>query len=58
MGNWWLYLDDAGDSLERGRNVANLISGGVSLFALFSQYVAIVLLISPKQIKLESSACA
>ena len=25
-GNRWLYPDDAGDLLERGRNAANLIS--------------------------------
>ena len=48
VGNWWLYLDDAGDSSERGRNVAYLISGSGGLFALFSQIGAMVLLISPK----------
>ena len=27
-GNRWLYLDDAGDPSEWGRNAANMISGG------------------------------
>ena len=34
-GNMWLYRDDAGDSLCRGRNVANLISDGGGLFCPF-----------------------
>ena len=33
--NWWLYPDDAGFLLERGRNVANLISDGGGLFCCF-----------------------
>ena len=31
----WLYFDDAGDSSERGRNAANLISDGGGHFCLF-----------------------
>ena len=34
-GNRWLYPDDAGDSSERGRNAANLISDGGGLFGPF-----------------------
>ena len=34
-GNRWLYLYDAGDSSERGRNAANLISDGGGLFCPF-----------------------
>ena len=59
-GNWWLYPDDAGDSSERGRNTANLISDGEGLFCPFSQIGAIVLLIlllSPERIELETCAC-
>ena len=33
--NRWLFLDDAGDLLERGRNAANLISGAGGLFCPF-----------------------
>ena len=33
--NRWLYLDDAGDSPERGRNTANLISDGGDLLCPF-----------------------
>ena len=36
-GNRWLYLDDAGDLSERGRNTANLNSDGGALFDIFSQ---------------------
>ena len=43
---------------QRGRNAANLIGDGSGLFDLFSQIGAMFLLISPKQIKLESYACA
>ena len=43
-GNWWLYPDDAGDSSERGRITANLISDGEGLFCPFSQIGAMVLL--------------
>ena len=31
----WLYLINAGDSSERGRNAANLISDGGGLFLPF-----------------------
>ena len=42
-----LYLDDAGDSLLRGRNTANLISdGGGLLCPVISQIGAMVLLMS------------
>ena len=34
-GNWWLYAGDAGDSSERGRNAANLISDGGGNFLPF-----------------------
>ena len=38
-GNRWFYLDDAWYSSERGRNAANLISDGGSLFCpLFSNW--------------------
>ena len=38
-GNRWLYPDDAGDLLERGRNAANLISdSGGLFFPLFSNW--------------------
>ena len=38
-GNWWLYPDDTGDSSERGRNAANLISdSGGLFFPLFSNW--------------------
>ena len=33
--NWWLYLDEAGFLSDRGRNAANLISDGGSLFCPF-----------------------
>ena len=55
--NCWLYPDDAGFSSERGKNAANLISDGGGLFCPCS-IGAMVLLISPEQIKLESCACA
>ena len=34
-GNRWLYLYDAGDLSERGRNAANLIGHGGGLFCPF-----------------------
>ena len=34
-GSRWLYLYDAGDLSERGRNAANLIGDGVGLFCPF-----------------------
>ena len=53
-GKRWFYLNDAGDPSERGRSAANLISDGGGLFCFFSQIGAMVLLISPEPIKLES----
>ena len=34
-GNWWSYLDDAGDALEREEDMANLISDGGGFFCPF-----------------------
>ena len=57
-GNRWCYSDDAGDLSERGRYAANLICDAGGLFCPFSHIGAMVLLISPEQIELESCACA
>ena len=43
---------------EREKNAANLISDGGGLFCPCYSIGAMVLLISPEQIKLESCACA
>ena len=56
-GNRRLYLD-AGDPSERGRNAANVMTDGGGLFCPFFLIVAMVLLISPERIELESCACA
>ena len=42
---------------QSGRNVANQIRDGGGLFDLFSQTGAMVLLISPEQIMLQSCTC-
>ena len=34
-GKRWLYIDDAGNPSERGRNAANLIIGSSGLFLPF-----------------------
>ena len=53
-GNRWLYLDDAGDLSERGRNTANLNSDGGALFDISSQIDVIKVVLTMGELVLDA----